>query len=260
MFSWTKRCQQGIGCSVLGHADQQFVALLQGLSGFNLVVVVQSSLEGIEAARKFQFYKVLTELLAHLRYRSRKNGLAIVDQGNVVAELFDRRHIVGGENDGASFFLQFQNFFFQQVGIDGIEAAEGLIKDEQFGFVQNGYNKLHFLLHPLRELLHFFVPPGLNFKFFEPVFEPFQCRGARHAFKTGQVEGLFAHFHFFVEAPLFGQVAYAGNVLGGQGMRSEEHTSELQSRPHLVCRLLLEKKNNKQNKTTTKTTTTQHKT
>src|SRR5690554_7137019 len=26
-------------------------------------------------------------------------------------------------------------------------------------------------------------------------------------------------------------------------MRSEEHTSELQSRPHIVCRLLLEKKN-----------------
>src|SRR3989442_4574683 len=28
----------------------------------------------------------------------------------------------------------------------------------------------------------------------------------------------------------------------GSGIRSEEHTSELQSRPHLVCRLLLEKK------------------
>src|SRR3989442_3368537 len=28
-----------------------------------------------------------------------------------------------------------------------------------------------------------------------------------------------------------------------QPLRSEEHTSELQSRPHLVCRLLLEKKN-----------------
>src|SRR5690554_7445367 len=27
-----------------------------------------------------------------------------------------------------------------------------------------------------------------------------------------------------------------------KGIRSEEHTSELQSRPHLVCRLLLEKK------------------
>src|SRR3989442_5361355 len=28
----------------------------------------------------------------------------------------------------------------------------------------------------------------------------------------------------------------------GNNERSEEHTSELQSRPHLVCRLLLEKK------------------
>src|SRR5690554_6954177 len=30
-------------------------------------------------------------------------------------------------------------------------------------------------------------------------------------------------------------------------VRSEEHTSELQSRPHLVCRLLLEKKKKKLN-------------
>src|SRR5690625_7065019 len=30
-----------------------------------------------------------------------------------------------------------------------------------------------------------------------------------------------------------------------EDVRSEEHTSELQSRGHLVCRLLLEKKNNK---------------
>src|SRR5690554_7580281 len=30
-------------------------------------------------------------------------------------------------------------------------------------------------------------------------------------------------------------------------LRSEEHTSELQSRPHLVCRLLLEKKKIKRN-------------
>src|SRR5690554_7595017 len=34
----------------------------------------------------------------------------------------------------------------------------------------------------------------------------------------------------------------AGALLYASG-RSEEHTSELQSRPHLVCRLLLEKKN-----------------
>src|ERR1041385_6658566 len=40
---------------------------------------------------------------------------------------------------------------------------------------------------------------------------------------------------------------FAGNVVrryGDQMPRSEEHTSELQSRLHLVCRLLLEKKTN----------------
>src|SRR5690554_7113267 len=34
----------------------------------------------------------------------------------------------------------------------------------------------------------------------------------------------------------------------GNLQRSEEHTSELQSRPHLVCRLLLEKKKKKEKK------------
>src|SRR3712207_6974298 len=39
-------------------------------------------------------------------------------------------------------------------------------------------------------------------------------------------------------------VLVAANALGEQELRSEEHTSELQSRQYLVCRLLLEKKKN----------------
>src|SRR2546427_4109107 len=35
---------------------------------------------------------------------------------------------------------------------------------------------------------------------------------------------------------------------GGEGERSEEHTSELQSQSNLVCRLLLEKKKKKKRK------------
>src|SRR5258708_34661690 len=42
---------------------------------------------------------------------------------------------------------------------------------------------------------------------------------------------------------------YLDKVLA-RAMRSEEHTSELQSPDHLVCRLLLEKKNNKNKKET----------
>src|SRR5690554_7279435 len=49
-------------------------------------------------------------------------------------------------------------------------------------------------------------------------------------------------------------VAYIhpGNKLATLVGRSEEHTSELQSRPHLVCRLLLEKKKKKKKKTVKK--------
>src|SRR5690554_7148226 len=39
------------------------------------------------------------------------------------------------------------------------------------------------------------------------------------------------------------EVEYQSDTIGKYDLdRSEEHTSELQSRPHLVCRLLLEKK------------------
>src|SRR2546422_3303006 len=45
-----------------------------------------------------------------------------------------------------------------------------------------------------------------------------------------------------------GRQTGGGFVLDSVGPRSEEHTSELQSRLHLVCRLLLEKKNKYKNR------------
>src|SRR2546422_8429825 len=65
---------------------------------------------------------------------------------------------------------------------------------------------------------------------FRSLHLPLQRRGLRQM--VGDV--LMAE-EAFAEAALEGGAAAAG-------MRSEEHTSELQSRLHLVCRLLLEKK------------------
>src|SRR2546421_8440103 len=51
------------------------------------------------------------------------------------------------------------------------------------------------------------------------------------------------HGAFRTGEPLVGQVLLLSpDVAAGIAMRSEEHTSELQSRSDLVCRLLLEKK------------------
>src|SRR3712207_7514320 len=47
--------------------------------------------------------------------------------------------------------------------------------------------------------------------------------------------------------------AVHGRGLGGDPGRSEEHTSELQSRQYLVCRLLLEKKKHQEPRDRTKT-------
>src|SRR5207253_7075990 len=54
---------------------------------------------------------------------------------------------------------------------------------------------------------------------------------------------------------LIGQFQPAKLLGNRTGKRSEEHTSELQSRGHLVCRLLLEKKKKKKKTTTTSKTT-----
>src|SRR2546422_7759830 len=50
--------------------------------------------------------------------------------------------------------------------------------------------------------------------------------------------------HLSSIAVKLGDSVAKGQELGRSGARSEEHTSELQSRLHLVCRLLLEKKKN----------------
>src|SRR2546422_6832687 len=48
-----------------------------------------------------------------------------------------------------------------------------------------------------------------------------------------------------IHTPYARTMRFSVSLINGNGreLRSEEHTSELQSRLHLVCRLLLEKKN-----------------
>src|SRR3712207_8881302 len=58
-------------------------------------------------------------------------------------------------------------------------------------------------------------------------------------FRGGDVPGLLV-----VQGPRVQPVLGQGRPLRRPGTRSEEHTSELQSRQYLVCRLLLEKKKN----------------
>src|SRR5207253_8906637 len=83
------------------------------------------------------------------------------------------------------------------------------------------------------------------------LFRSYQTLG-----EIGKGEGSNSKVYLADEPQLGGQVAVkeiakaqfgssaAEYFREAQAMRSEEHTSELQSRGHLVCRLLLEKKTN----------------
>src|SRR5690625_3222200 len=69
----------------------------------------------------------------------------------------------------------------------------------------------------------------------------------------GSLASLYGRFHYYGDrlrmqlgaGLVFISVMLFGKLLAILNARSEEHTSELQSRGHLVCRLLLEKKKNK---------------
>src|SRR5690625_7092612 len=68
---------------------------------------------------------------------------------------------------------------------------------------------------------------------------------ALHSFPTRRSSDLNpAHIKKSCDEPGFFDHSYTGGIRRCRGAvcRSEEHTSELQSRGHLVCRLLLEKK------------------
>src|SRR2546429_2359536 len=68
-------------------------------------------------------------------------------------------------------------------------------------------------------------------------------RAAKSSFIDNLCETIARELSQMRQRALTANIGTLGDVAGAMSvMRSEEHTSELQSRLHLVCRLLLEKK------------------
>src|SRR2546422_3288713 len=89
------------------------------------------------------------------------------------------------------------------------------------------------------------LAPGSSFMTTRPSFSQWDPPCAIYAIPGTVFDGLGA---LFIRSPHHCFTAASIHIGSGSGrfitvgMRSEEHTSELQSRLHLVCRLLLEKK------------------
>src|SRR5688500_14943717 len=105
---------------------------------------------------------VFLELLLNVGNRSIEDLLSFIYKDDVVAYFFSLLHAVRAENNAAAIFSQLINFIFDEVGVNGVKATKGFIKDNEFGIVQYGGNELQFLLHAFTQVFHFFVPPALH--------------------------------------------------------------------------------------------------
>src|SRR2546429_6903398 len=87
-------------------------------------------------------------------------------------------------------------------------------------------------------------PPRSTLFPYTTLFRSHVVRGQEH----GRAEALVVRAHEAAHGGLHGDAEPDGRLVEKEHLRpvqrSEEHTSELQSRLHLVCRLLLEKTKN----------------
>src|SRR2546429_7140298 len=81
-------------------------------------------------------------------------------------------------------------------------------------------------------------PPRSTLFPYPPLFRSGPCRSPTRALAPAPADGDLD----LARAPPERAVALLDDGVDRARLRSEEHTSELQSRLHLVCRLLLEKK------------------
>nr|DAO23843.1 MAG TPA: hypothetical protein [Caudoviricetes sp.] len=214
------------------HMDlERFVNALLGLGILHrLAPSGEGPPERLAVAPEIEAEDVVAVAVANLLHVAREDVVRLVNQGDVVADLLDRRHVVRREDHRRPLIPERENLLLEQVGVDRVETRKGLVEDEQFGLVENRHDELHLLGHALGELLDLLVPPVLDAEFHEPLLQPHDGLVARQPFQAGEEDGLLADLHLFVKPPLFGQVPDTVNIFGLNLPIAEQNAPRVGSR------------------------------
>ena len=78
---------------------------------------------------------------------------AAVDDGDRLAQLLDRLHLVGAEDERLAAVAHLEEGFLEQAHVDRIEPGERLVHDQHLGVVEDRRDELDLLLVALRQLL-----------------------------------------------------------------------------------------------------------
>ena len=133
--------------------------------------------------------------------------VAAVDHHDVVAQLLGVHHDVRREQDRGPAAVLLVDQFPQQPLVHRVEAAEGLVEDEQVGPVDDGGHELHLLLHALRQFLAALVLDAAQVHLLEPRADARPQVGPVGVLEAGHVGEELADPHALVEAALLGEVA-----------------------------------------------------
>src|SRR5579863_5940844 len=150
-----------------------------------------------------------------------QHGAALIDEADGVAEFFDLVHAMSGKEDGLALILEIDEGALEQRSVDRIEAAEGLVHDDEAGIVEQAGDELNLLLHALGELFGFLLQRVVAFE----TTGPFGCAPTRfggfEAVQAAEEDELLEDLHLLVKATLFGQVADAVEAGAVEGLAEE---------------------------------------
>ena len=100
---------------------------------------------------------------------SGENRPPVVNQADRVAHHFHLFHAVRGENDGRALIAQLEHDVLDHPGVDGIQAREGFVQNENGRAMEDGGDELNFLLHAFGKVVDFLVDPLAQLQPFEPL-------------------------------------------------------------------------------------------
>src|SRR5713226_8025411 len=128
-----------------------------------------------------------------------ENEMTAGDEGDGVTDFFDLVHAVGAEEDGLALLAEVDESVHEEGRVDGIEAAEGLVHDDEVGVVEERGDELDLLLHALRELFGLLGDGLGDLHLFAPDVGALAGGGRGEAVELAEEDELVDDLHLLVE-------------------------------------------------------------
>ena len=129
------------------------------------------------------------------------------DHANPVAQALGVLDEVCREEDGRPLSRSLQNDLLEEVDIEGVEAAERLVEDQELRPVKHGGKELDLLLHALGQRLDGVIRPVDQLHALEPTLRLAARRVSAHSLEHAEEGQVFGHSHLLVQSTFLGQVA-----------------------------------------------------